>query len=384
MDVITVLRPENHLPRTRSAPPARSQSRAAPSSHSPLLDTILSGAERERAGGGEAISLGAFRDLPVAASFPLMFLLCAALCVAVTPAVQNRWGHYRLDRLSLPADPGAETAMRLLVTPEPDATLLAQSAEAELPAGVSFVVGGVGADQDEAFAQLGLAVSAIISRFGLRNMGTLLAVNGIDNARRIRSGQTIRIPSMDGIVHTVSRGDNLALIAKRYAIPITAILDANDLEASTLVAGQKLFIPGASLSTMDLRRALGELFVYPIKGRLTSRFGYRKDPFTGVRTFHTGIDLAAATGTSIKATLDGKVATTGYSTVYGNYVIITHESGYQSLYGHMSSIAVKRGQWITQGGLIGRVGNTGYSTGPHLHFSVYKNGKMVDPFTVLK
>lgn len=378
MDVITVLRPENHVERARAAAAPRTRGPFEPSPRSPAFGAFLTAAQRDRPAGAGAISLGSFRELPVAASFPLIFLLCAALCVAVTPLAQTRWGHYRLDRLSLPTEPGAETAMRLLVTPEPDATLLAQSAEAELPAAIRTV------SYTNYKVRNGDTVSAIISRFGLRNMGTLLAVNGIDNARRIHSGQTLRIPSMDGIVHTVARGDSLALIAKRYAIPITAILDANDLQASTLVAGQKLFIPGASLSTMDLRRALGELFVYPIKGRLTSRFGYRKDPFTGVRTFHTGIDLAAPTGTAIKATLDGKVATTGYSTVYGNYVIITHESGYQSLYGHMSSISVKRGQQIVQGGLIGRVGNTGYSTGPHLHFSVYKNGKMVDPFTVLK
>jgi len=74
---------------------------------------------------------------------------------------------------------------------------------------------------------------------------------------------------------------------------------------------------------------------------------------------------------------------TGYSPVYGNYVIITHEAGYQSLYGHLSTISVKRGQGVVQGAVIGKVGNTGYSTGSHLHFSVYRNGKMIDPFSVL-
>jgi murein DD-endopeptidase MepM/ murein hydrolase activator NlpD len=135
---------------------------------------------------------------------------------------------------------------------------------------------------------------------------------------------------------------------------------------------------------MDLRKALGELFVTPVMGRLTSPFGYRSDPFTGVRTFHTGIDIAAPTGTAVKATLDGKIATTGFSSVYGNYVIVTHGEGYQSLYAHLSSVSVKRGQRITQSAVIGRVGNTGYSTGSHLHFSVYKHGKMIDPKSVLK
>jgi murein DD-endopeptidase MepM/ murein hydrolase activator NlpD len=137
------------------------------------------------------------------------------------------------------------------------------------------------------------------------------------------------------------------------------------------------------MSTMALRRAMGELFLTPLRGRLTSPYGYRRDPFTGVRTFHTGIDLAAPVGTPIKATLDGRIATTGYSAVYGNYVIVTHDGGYQSLYAHMHRIQVKRGQWVTQGGILGLVGNTGYSTGPHLHFSVYRNGKMVNPASLL-
>jgi len=229
----------------------------------------------------------------------------------------------------------------------------------------------------------GDTVSAIQHRSGLRNLSSILSVNNIDNARRIRPGQLLRIPSTDGIQYTVVRGDSLQGIANRYGIEVTSLLDANDLANATLVPGQNLFIPGASMSTMALRRAMGELFLTPLRGRLTSPYGYRRDPFTGVRTFHTGIDLAAPVGTPIKATLDGRIATTGYSAVYGNYVIVTHDGGYQSLYAHMHRIQVKRGQWVTQGGILGLVGNTGYSTGPHLHFSVYRNGKMVNPASLL-
>ena len=86
-------------------------------------------------------------------------------------------------------------------------------------------------------------------------------------------------------------------------------------------------------------------------------------------------------GTPVKATLDGRIAATGYSPVYGNYVIITHDGGYQSLYGHLQSISVKKGASVLQGGLIGKAGSTGYSTGPHVHFTVYKNGKMINVIT---
>ena len=82
--------------------------------------------------------------------------------------------------------------------------------------------------------------------------------------------------------------------------------------------------------------------------------------------------------------MSGRVTTTGINRVYGNYVIIDHGNGYQTLYAHMSKIIASKGQWVSQGTRIGLVGSTGYSTGPHLHFTVYKNGKLVDPMTVLK
>ena len=230
----------------------------------------------------------------------------------------------------------------------------------------------------------GETVSGIASRAGLRNFGTLLSVNSIDNARRISAGQVLRIPSTDGLLYTVKKNETLASIAAAFKVNVTVLLDANDLTQETLSVGQQLFIPGAALSAFELRKALGELFIYPIHGRLTSPFGYRSDPFTGTKSFHTGIDLAAPTGTAVKATLDGKVAETGVNRIYGNYVIITHDRGYQSLYGHLSAIHAKRGQYVTQGTVVGEVGSTGYSTGPHLHLSIYKNGSLIDPFSVLK
>lgn len=230
----------------------------------------------------------------------------------------------------------------------------------------------------------GDTISGIALRSGLRNFGTVLQVNKIDNAHGISVGEVLRIPSTDGLLHTVKKNEHLAGIASFYKVPVTVLLDANDLKQETLSIGQELFIPGAALSTYELRKALGELFIYPIKGRLTSPFGYRSDPFTGAKSFHSGIDLAAPTGTAVKVTLDGKVAETGLSRIFGNYIIVSHEKGYQSLYGHLSAIYVKRGQSLRQGAVIGAVGNTGYSTGPHLHLSIYKNGHVINPFSVLK
>jgi murein DD-endopeptidase MepM/ murein hydrolase activator NlpD len=215
------------------------------------------------------------------------------------------------------------------------------------------------------------------------SMDAIIASNGITNARRLREGMTIRIPNMDGIPYTVKTGDSLSRISTAMDVPLEAILDANDIESDTISAGVTLFIPGARMRSEDLKQALGELFIYPIRGRLTSPFGWRLDPISGARRHHAAIDLAAPTGTPIKAAMDGRISTVGLSSVYGKYIIISHSGGLQTWYAHMSATSVVQGAYIRQGAKIGEVGSTGYSTGPHLHFAVYKNGKPVNPLELL-
>lgn len=229
-------------------------------------------------------------------------------------------------------------------------------------------------------------ITRISKKFGLSNISTLIAVNNISNARRLQAGEVIKIPSTDGIIHSVKKNENLTEIASKYGVTVATLLDVNDLSTDVLYAGQNIFIPGARLDTNSLKMALGELFKCPItaKWRLSSPYGNRADPFTGVKKFHTGMDMAAPTGTPVKATLDGKVVAVSYNQVYGNYVIISHINGYQSLYAHLHTATVKAGQYLQQGQKLGLVGSTGYSTGPHLHFTVYKNGKLVNPQELIK
>ncbi|MBO5137116.1 MAG: M23 family metallopeptidase [Spirochaetaceae bacterium] len=233
----------------------------------------------------------------------------------------------------------------------------------------------------------GDTISQISRKFGLTNISTLIGVNNIGNVRQLRAGQKLIVPSVDGLNYTVESNDTLEGLSVRYNVAVEDILDVNDLSSDTLVQGQQLFIPGAKLDSSTLKKAMGELFIYPLSGnwRLTSRFGKRADPFTGVDSSHTGIDMAMSQGSPIKAAMSGKIIGIGYTNVYGNYVIIDHENGYQTLYAHMQKpCTLKKGQYVNQGAQIGLVGNTGYSTGPHLHFTVYKNGKLIDPLTVLK
>ena len=308
---------------------------------------------------------------------PILLVFSIVYALLALPLLRTGAGAYSIRTITFSEEPLFSRAIHSYIFPEQE-NFTDQEAFLAADGYVSTVT------FKDYTVRKGDTVSGIASRAGLRNFGTLLSVNNIDNARRISAGQTLRIPSTDGLLYTVKKNETLAGIAATHKVNVTALLDANDLTHETLSVGQKLFIPGASLSSFELRKALGELFIYPIMGRLTSPFGYRNDPFTGARSFHSGIDLAAPIGTSVKATLDGRIAETGFNRIFGNYVIITHDRGYQSLYGHLSAIYVKRGQYVTQGAIVGAVGNTGYSTGPHLHLSIYKNGGLINPFSVLK
>ena len=114
--------------------------------------------------------------------------------------------------------------------------------------------------------------------------------------------------------------------------------------------------------------------------RIASGFGYRIDPVYKTVKFHAGLDFAAPQGTPIYATADGRVSTSGNAgNGYGNHVILNHGFGYETLYGHMVRVKARVGQTVKRGEVIGWVGSTGKSTGPHLHYEVHKNGKQIDP-----
>jgi murein DD-endopeptidase MepM/ murein hydrolase activator NlpD len=120
--------------------------------------------------------------------------------------------------------------------------------------------------------------------------------------------------------------------------------------------------------------------VMPVWGRLTSTFGYRIHPFTGYSIFHEGLDISNAAGTQIHSTADGVVSYVGYRDYFGNVVTVIHPaSGFKTLYAHLTKAAVAEGQAVKRGDLIGFLGNSGRSTGPHLHYEVHKLGTMVNP-----
>lgn len=122
---------------------------------------------------------------------------------------------------------------------------------------------------------------------------------------------------------------------------------------------------------------------WPARGWLSSYFGKRKSPFTGHTVMHEGIDFAANVGTPVTVTADGVVSRVEYSPTYGRAVAVDHGYGYQTFYAHNSKVLVKVGQRLKRGDEIARVGNTGQSTGSHLHYEVHLNGVPIDPRPLL-
>lgn len=136
-------------------------------------------------------------------------------------------------------------------------------------------------------------------------------------------------------------------------------------------------------SSVDTSTKTNSLMIWPVNGEVTSGFGEREDPITHQTVQHDGIDIAGKQGDPIKAALDGTVEKVGESSSLGLNVTIKHSSGIETVYGHCSEIIVKENQQVKQGDIIAKIGSTGESTGPHLHFEVLKDGKQVDPTTMI-
>jgi murein DD-endopeptidase MepM/ murein hydrolase activator NlpD len=228
-------------------------------------------------------------------------------------------------------------------------------------------------------------IGGLAESFGL-NQDTLISINNIKNSRLLQIGQILRIPNQDGIMYTVKKGDTLETIAEKYKSYAPDIQIANELFYNEALPGTALFVPGAKLDWMERQEINGDLFMWPVSGYITSPYGYRIYPFdnAGGRQFHSGLDIGASMGTPVRAAMSGRVSSAGWDNVLGNHIVISHHAGYRTLYGHLSVIRVKSGAYVGTGERIGDVGSTGRSTGPHLHFTVYKNGVTVNPRTLLK
>jgi len=195
----------------------------------------------------------------------------------------------------------------------------------------------------------------------------------------IHPGDELVVLPGRGILHTVEDQDTLWRISNLYGVAVAQIMSANNKNSEMLAVGEKVFVPGGRYRAAEtVSRAGAVRFVWPSAGEISSPFGYRWG------RVHTGIDIANDVGTPVGAAKGGRVVFTGWQGGYGYTVIVEHSNEYSTLYGHLDSFAVSSGQYIQTGQIIGYMGNTGNSTGPHLHFEVRLGGVPVNPLLYLK
>lgn len=233
-----------------------------------------------------------------------------------------------------------------------------------------------GADQISIYVvREGDTLSQIAELFNV-STNTIIWSNDLRRGNVIRPGETLVILPVSGVRHTVVKGDTLASIVKKYKGDVDEVLEFNGLsEGASLAVGDTIVVPYgiapqsiANVSTSAVAKGSGGpslegYFLRPIVG------GRKSQGLHG----YNGVDIAAPTGTSVLASASGEVIISrsyGYNGGYGQYIVVRHANGTQTLYAHLSENYVFAGSSVVQGQVIGAVGNTGRSTGPHLHFEV--------------
>jgi len=209
---------------------------------------------------------------------------------------------------------------------------------------------------------------------------TIASLNRFSNIEDLASGKVLLLPSVPGIFIPETPGSDLERLITSARVE-TSILLSIPWEGGM---GRFRFIPGDDFSPTERVFFLNRGFRFPLRNfQLTSPYGPRVNPVTGRAGMHQGLDLAAPEGTEVYAVRNGRVVDLGEDPVFGKFIIIGHENNMLSLYGHLSSIDTNLNRDVQSGSLIGRVGSTGQSTGPHLHFELRQNGQSRDPARML-
>ena len=231
----------------------------------------------------------------------------------------------------------------------------------------------------------GDTVGGIASRFGLQT-DTIVWANDLFNPNRLKVGQQLTIPPVDGVLYRVVAGDTLGSIAKRHKVDSEVILNygPNGLaDPNSLNVGQQLIIPGGKIEEKQVVVAAPARST-PVKGSGQFAWPTFGPIYTYFGPYHAGIDISPPYGSPIYAADAGRVVKMEkLNWSYGWYLVIDHGNSYSTMYSHVSEFLVDIGETVKRGQLIARVGNTGRSTGPHLHFEIHQNGVPVDPLGFL-
>ncbi len=227
----------------------------------------------------------------------------------------------------------------------------------------------------------GDTLSEIADMFSV-SVNTIIWANNLRSVRDVHPGDTLVILPVSGVERTIIKGDTLKSIAKKYGADAEEIAQYNGLDpAEKLVVGSTIIIPGGEIAApapsvrSSSPSSIRESY---LGGGGSATTGYYSNPLPGgiiTQGLHgrNGVDIGAARGAPVHASANGTVIVargSGWNGGYGNYVVITHENGTQTLYSHMRSVIISSGQSVLSGQIIGYVGATGQATGPHLHFEV--------------
>ncbi len=252
----------------------------------------------------------------------------------------------------------------------------------------------------------GDTLTGIASRFGVRMM-TIWWANNLKAKDELHIGQELVIPPVNGLVHTVAAGETLASVADKFKVDAAQVVSFNGLIDETLVIGQVLMLPGAQgkaiptpkptprvVARTTVRQSSGGssgnvrppvsygggAFAWPVAGGYISQYYHAG---------HPAIDIAANYGTPVRAAASGTVLFAGWKNNGGGYQVwIAHGSGLYTTYNHMSALTVRTGERVGRAAMIGRIGASGWATGPHLHFEVWRGpiwsgGTRVNPLSYL-
>ncbi len=226
----------------------------------------------------------------------------------------------------------------------------------------------------------GDSLSAIANMFGVSS-NTILWANNLKSSKDIKEGDQLIILPISGLKYTVKKGDTLKSIAAKYHGDVDEIVTFNNLDTSVgLNVGDTIIIPDGDASDDSSNSQSGSKgSSKPTPAPSKSAVGYFIKPIKGIKTqglhgkYRSAVDIGAPVGTPIYASATGRVIVAkmgGWNGGYGNYIVIQHSNGMQSLYAHLSEVDVSSGDSVKQGTFIAKSGNTGNSTGPHLHFEL--------------
>jgi len=211
-------------------------------------------------------------------------------------------------------------------------------------------------------------------------------INDLGARSALDPAQVKAISKLPAVVKARAAGGNATANAAVSSVFSTSLISPEDTFGAlrTLLQGLERRLRVVSRDVERQEKLAGATpSIWPTNGWLSGAFGGRQDPFTGAADFHQGLDISAEKGHPVYATANGTVQTASYQGDYGNLIVLEHDFGLSTRYGHLSKFRVQAGAHVKRGDVIGYVGSTGRSTGSHLHYEVLANGKLVNPLQLL-